>query len=185
VGKTSVSNQLAAQLNALHIDLGELVIKEKLSYGIDQKRGTLIADKARLARRVNQIIRLKGRIQGIIIDGHYAQDIISPKNVTKVFVLRRDPEELKQLMEKRGFHGRKLWENLAAETLDVCLFEAIRAFGSNKVCEINVTHKKPALVARTLALILGKKQTCTIGNIDWLGKLEKEGKLGDYLKELQ
>jgi len=183
VGKTSVSSQLAAELNALHIDLGKLVAREKLSNGVDKTRGTLIADRAKISRRVREIIKQQETNRDIIVDGHYATDIVSSKSVTKVFVLRRDPEELKQLMEARGFKGRKLWENLAAEILDICLCDAVKAAGLNKVCEVDVTSKKIEEVTSEIVSILDQKKTCRIGTVDWLGKLESQNRLDEFLKE--
>jgi len=183
VGKTLVSSRLATELNALHIDLGELVTREKLSSGVDKDRGTLIADRAKLSRRVQEMIRRQGRNRDIIIDGHYATDIVPSKNVTRVFVLRRDPEELKRLMETRGFKGRKLWENLAAEVLDTCLYDAVKAVGLNKVCEVDVTSRRIEEIISDIVSILDEKKPCTVGIVDWLGKLERENRLGEFLKE--
>jgi len=183
VGKTSVSNQLASKLNALHIDLGELVTKEKLTSGVDKKRGTLIADRAKLSKRVQKIMRQHGQDQDIIVDGHYGTDVVPARNITRVLVLRRHPEELKKLMETRGFKGRKLWENLAAEILDVCLYDAIKAVGLDKVCEIDVTGKKTEEVVNDIVSILDAKKPCTVGVVDWLGKLEREKRLSEFLKE--
>jgi len=184
VGKTSVSQGLAVQLNGLHIDLAELVTKEKLTSGVDKTRGTLIADTAKLSKRLKEIVKAEGRNRVTIIDGHYATDVIPAKNITKVFVLRRHPAELKQMMRTRGFEGRKLWENLAAEILDVCLYDAIKAVGLNKVCEINATGKHIVDIINEIMRILNGLSPCTVGVVDWLGTLEKEKQLDEYLKEL-
>ena len=183
VGKTAVSQQLASKLNALHIDLAELVTKEKLTSGVDKKRETLIADRAKLSKRVQQIIRQHRQDRDIIIDGHYATDIVPARNITKVFVLRRHPEELKKLIEKRGFKERKIWENLAAEILDVCLYDAIKATGFDKVCELDVTGKAIGEVVSDVISILNRKKPCMVGVVDWLGKLEQERRLDEFLKE--
>jgi adenylate kinase len=183
VGKTSVSSLLATELNALHIDLGELVTREKLSSGVDKTRGTLIADRVKLSRRVREIMKRQGMNLDIIVDGHYATDIVPSKNVTKVFVLRREPEELRRLMEARGFKGRKLWENLAAEILDTCLYDAVKAVGLNKVCEVDVTGRKIEEIVSDIVSILDEKKRCTVGIVDWLGKLERENRLDEFLKE--
>jgi len=183
VGKTSVAKQLASQLNALHIDLGELVTKEKLPSGVDKTRGTLIVDKSRLSRRVHKILKHEKMNRDIIVDGHYAVDVVSFRDVTKVFVLRRNPVDLKLLMEARGFKGHKLWENLAAEILDVCLYDAIKAVGLGKVCEVDATGKKAEEVAQEIVLILVGKKPCMVGIVDWLGELEREKRLDEYLRE--
>ena len=183
VGKTAVSSLLARKFRAVHVDLGELVIKEKLSSGKDRQRGTLIADRAKLAARVKQIIEENTAKKDIIIDSHFATDVIDSETATKVFVLRRHPDELRQVMTERGWQEQKIRENLAAEVLDVCLFDAIKAVGTEKVCEIDATSKSPEKVAQEIIQVLAGKELCTSGNIDWLGKLESQGRLNEYLKE--
>jgi len=105
------------------------------------------------------------------------------ENVHFVFVLRRDPEELKEVLENRGFRERKLWENLAAEVLDVCLWDAVRTCGSEKVCEINVSGKGIEEVVEEIVSVLEGKRKCSVGIVDWLGRLEREGRLHDFLKD--
>lgn len=181
VGKTTVSSLLASRLNATHIDLTKLVEREKLASGLDKTRGTLIADTERVSERVQEIVR--GCDRDVVIDGHYAVDVLPAKDVHLVFVLRRDPVELKGAMEKRGFRGRKLWENLAAEILDVCLWDAVRACGSEKLCEIDVSGKRIEEVVKEIVLVLNGKVKRSVGTVDWLGKLEREGRLQDFLKD--
>jgi adenylate kinase len=180
VGKTAVSSLLASKLNAEHVNLTELVERERLTSGIDKVRKTLIADTKRVSKRVQEIMKSSQR--DVIIDGHYAVDVVSAKDVHVVFVLRRDPEELKGLMENRGFEGRKLWENLAAEILDVCLWDAVSACGHDKVCEIDVTGKRVENIVEDMLLMLEGKRKCRVGIVDWLGKLEGEGRLQEFMK---
>jgi len=180
VGKTSISRLLASKLNAAYINLGELVERERLIIGVDKVRGTLIADTDKVSKRVQEIIRSSEH--DIIVDGHYAVDVVPTKDVRMVFVLRRDPNELKNIMENQGFKERKLWENLAAEILDVCLWDAVAACGSDKVCEIDVSGKKIEEVVEEIILMLEGKKKCQVGIVGWLGKLEGEGRLHDFLK---
>jgi len=182
VGKTSVSRKLAAKLNAFHIDLAELVKREKLYSEIDTERNSLIADLDKVSQKIKKIIQKTE--SDVIIDGHYAVHVVAPEVVNFVFVLRKDPLKLKTLMEERGYSSRKLWENLEAEILDVCLSEAIEVCGKNKVCEIDVTDKSiDEIVDEILGIIDGKRR-CYVGIVDWLGKLEKEGILDYFLKNL-
>jgi broad-specificity NMP kinase len=85
-------------------------------------------------------------------------------------------------MEKAGFSGNKLWENLASEILDVCLVEALNAYGKEKVCEIDVSSKSVEDAAADILAILKGSKKCRVGVVDWLGKLESEGLLDEYLK---
>ena len=179
-GKTTIASLLASKLNATHIDLTALVKQEKLIGGVDEKRETLIVDIDKISKRVQRIIGASKR--DIIVDGHYAVDIIPTKDINLIFVLRRNPDELKKEMEERGFGEKKIEENLAAEILDICLWEAVSACGHGKVCEIDVTEKEIEEVVEETILVLKRKKKCRIGIVDWLGKLHKEGILDKFLK---
>jgi len=181
VGKTAVSTLLASKLDAVHVNVGELVIKENLVKGRDETRSTLIADMEKVSKRVTEIIT--GAKGDIVLDGHYAVYVVPAEKVTRVFVLRRNPEELKPVMESRGWSGIKLWENLACEVLDVCLTDAIRACGEERVCEIDVTGKNTEDVVTEILQILKDKRKCFVGVVDWLTFLEMQGRLDEFLKE--
>jgi len=182
VGKTSISRLLASKFDAVYISLAELVKQERLISGVDKARETLIADTDKVSKRVKEII--KNSECDVIVDGHYAVDVVPTKAVHMVFVLRRDPSELKSVMENRGFKERKLWENLAAEILDVCLWDAVSACGSEKVCEIDVSGKRIEEVVEDVLSVLEERKKCRVGIVDWLGKLEGEGRLHEFLKLL-
>ncbi len=180
VGKTTISRSLASKLDAVYFSLAELVERERLISGVDKARGTLIADTDRVSKRIQEIIKSPER--DFIVDGHYAVDVVPPKDVHIVFVLRRDPRELKSVMENRGFEKRKLWENLAAEILDVCLWDAMSACGSDKVCEIDVSGRRIEEIVKDMILMLEGKKKCRVGIVDWLGELDREGQLHEFLK---
>ena len=181
MGKTKVSQILAARLRALHVDIGSIVKGENITSGHDEKRQTLIADTNKLAKRVQQIISEAPRT--VIVDGHYASDLVPRKQVTNVFVLRCHPEELRKRMENRGFQGSKINENLAAEILDVCLADAVANVGKEKVCEVDTTGQTvDATVGHVLSILRGNSR-CSVGIVDWLGRLEAEGTLKRYLQE--
>ncbi|MEM0007127.1 MAG: adenylate kinase family protein [Candidatus Bathyarchaeia archaeon] len=182
VGKTSVARLLAARLNAVYVNLTEFATKNNLVIGADERRGgSLIVDERRLKKGVTKLIEDAGE-QSVIIDGHYAANVVPEKLVTHAFVLRRDPVELRGFMEKAGFSGNKLWENLASEILDVCLVDALNAYGKEKVCEIDVTGKSVEDTIEKILSILNGSKKCRVGVVDWLGKLESEGLLNEYLR---
>ena len=181
VGKTTVSHKLASKLDAVCMGITELVKTEKLITGVDEDRATLIADTKKVSKRLQEI--MDDSEENIIVEGHYAVDVVPKKDVNTVFILRRDPSELKGVLEKRGYAEKKLWENLAAEILDVCLYDAISACGADKVCEIDVSGKTVEAVVEEIILVLEKKQDCRVGIVDWLGKLENEGQLEKFLRK--
>ncbi len=181
VGKTAVSRSLASKLGAIHVDVAELVKEENLAVGRDDARETLVADIEKVEERVKELIQRSDK--DVVVDGHYAVDVVPPRLVNRVFVLRRSPDELKATLEAYGFAGKKLWENLAAEILDVCLWDAVSVCGSGDVCEIDVSGKAVTEVVGVIASILEGEGRCENGVVDWLGQLECEGRLSDFLRD--
>ncbi|MGQ9506707.1 MAG: adenylate kinase family protein [Candidatus Bathycorpusculaceae bacterium] len=181
VGKSSVAQLLCVKLDAFYVNLTELAIRENLVSGKDVERNSIIVDERRMMRKISEIIAKcdKGEV---VVDGHYAVNVVPKKLVTYVFVLRRNPVELKGLMENAGFSGRKLWENLASEILDVCLVDALKIHGKGKVCELDVTGKSVERVVNEILNVLNGREKCRVGVVDWLGKLESESLLGEFLK---
>lgn len=162
--------------------MGDLVKRERITSGYDEERQTFIADTAKLEKRLQQSI--KQQDGNVVVDGHYATSVIPKTQVTKVFVLRCHPEKLEQQMETRGFKGTKLWENLAAEILDVCLYDAIMNVGIEKVCEVDITNKTVDETVSKILSVLDGKKNCMAGTVDWIGELERENSLDLYLKHL-
>jgi adenylate kinase len=181
VGKTSTAHLLASKLNAFYINLTDLAMNEGLTIGKDKERNSTIVDEEKMQKRINQLIKRTDK-KDIIIDGHYAVNVVPPSLVTLVFVLRRDPIELRKFMELRGFSGKKLSENLASEILDVCLVDAVNLVGQRKVCEVNTTGKSAEETTPEILSLLENPKNCQVGIVDWLGKLETEGLLDEYLK---
>ena len=181
VGKTTLAKKLTAALNAQYINLTELAEKEHLAIGKDKERDTVIVNEDKMRLKLKEIIE-NADAADIVIDGHYAAAVTPKTAVTRVLVLRRNPIELRELMQKCGFSQRKQDENLAAEILDICLVEALRALPKKKVCELDVSGKTvDDTLNEALAILEGKKD-CPIGCVDWLGMLEELGKVDEYLK---
>jgi adenylate kinase len=179
VGKTTLAKKLAARLSAQYVNLTELAEREHLAQEKDTQRDTTIIDETKMRRKLKAIITKTDA--DTVIDGHYAAAVTPKTLVTHVFVLRRNPTDLREFMKKRGYSEPKQNENLSAEILDVCLVEAIRT-QKGKVCGLDVTGKTVEdTLDRVLAVLDGKRQ-CSVGCVDWLGMLEREGKLDEYLK---
>jgi adenylate kinase len=179
-GKTTVAQQLTTKLDALYINLTEFAKRHSLTLGEDKERKTTIIDEEGMRQKLVETINATDNAN-IIIDGHYASAVTPPNLTTHVFILRRNPKELKQLMQKCGFEGAKLWENLSAEILDTCLIEAIQT-QQGKVCELDATGKTVEETMSDIMDVLEKGKKCYSGIVDWLGMLEKEGSIDEYLK---
>jgi len=172
---------LTSKLDALNVNLTSLALRENLVFGKDEERDSTIVDENRMQRKIREMIR-NCKKNSIVIDGHYAASVVPKELATHVFVLRRDPVELRRFMEKRGFSGRKLWENLASEILDVCLIDALNVYEERKVCELDVTSKSVEETIDRLLAVLNGSDRCRVGVVDWLGKLESEGLLEELLR---
>jgi adenylate kinase len=179
-GKTTAAKQLTSQLGALFINLTEYAKTYGLTLGEDKERKTTIIDEEKMLQKLTETINATDKAN-IIIDGHYAAAVTPPNLVARVFVLRRNPKELKLFMQKCGFQDAKLWENLSAEILDSCLIEALQN-QPKKVCEIDATGKTVEEVVAEIMDVLERGKKCYSGIIDWLGMLEREGITDQYLK---
>lgn len=181
VGKTSVARLLAPKLDAFYVNLTELAVHENLVSGKDEERGSIIVDENHMRRKIRQIVEKCDKSE-VIVDGHYAVSVVPKELTTHVFVLRRDPVELRKFMEQCGFSGRKLWENLASEILDVCLCDALNVYENGKVCELDVSGKSVEETVNEILNVLNGSEECRVGVVDWLGKLESEGLLEEFLR---
>jgi adenylate kinase len=181
VGKTTTAKALAAKLNAAYINLTDYAKTNNLILGEDKERNTLIIDEERMQKKLAETIKETDNAN-VIVDGHYASAVTPTEHTALVFVLRRNPKELKLFMEKCGYTGSKLWENLQAEILDIVLGEAVEVH-MGRVCELDVTGMSTGDVVEEILAVLEKRKTCFVGTVDWLGMLEQEGITDQYLKE--
>ena len=181
VGKTTVARELATRLDALYVNLTELAKQHNLVLGEDRERHTTIVDEKKMRHKLTEMINSAEKTN-IVIDGHYAAAVTPKNKVTRVFVLRRNPVELREFMVQCGFKNQKLWENLASEILDICLVEALQEIEEGKVCEVDMTEKTIGEVVGEILAILDNRKKCRTSGIDWLGMLEREGKVEEYLR---
>jgi adenylate kinase len=180
VGKTTLGKKLAKQLNGEYVNLTKIADKEHLILEQDKARETGVIDDAKMKRTLKKLIAQTST--DIVIDGHYAAAVTPKKLSTHVFVLRRNPIQLREFMLKRGYSVAKQAENLEAEVLDVCLVEALQNQEKAKICEIDTTDKSVDDVLMDILAILEGKKRCCYGFVDWLSLLEREGRLGEFLK---
>lgn len=181
VGKTSAARLLEANLDALYINLTDLALRENLTSGRDESRDTVIVNESKMRRRIRELIEKTDK-ENVVVDGHYAVNVVPKNLVTLVFVLRRDPVELREFMKQRGFSEPKMMENLASEILDVCLVDAINVAGPGRTCELDVTGKSGEDIVMAMLEAISDSNKCRVGVVDWLGKLENEGRLDEFLR---
>lgn len=177
VGKTRVSKALTERLGGLYISLADIVTRENLQLEVDSERDTVVADLHRLSDRVSHIISESSR--DVVVDGHYASEVVSSDVVSYAFVLRIEPDKLRLRLRERGYSEGKVLENIASEVLDVCLFDAVARYGVENVDEIEVTYKDVDEVVEEIIDVVNGRMKAKSGKVDWLGKLEEEDRLSE------
>jgi adenylate kinase len=180
IGKTTTAKQLSIKLNADYINLTDFAKTYNLTLGEDMERQTTIIDEKAMQQKLKETIEASANAN-VIVDGHYAAAVTPTDQVTKVFVLRRNPKELKEFMQKSVFNDAKLNENLSAEILDSCLIEAMQT-QQGKVCELDVTGKTVEENVAEILDVLDRGKKCDVGIVDWLGMLEREELTDQFLK---
>jgi adenylate kinase len=169
VGKSIMAAKLSKHLDCRYVDISTLVKTKKLYDRVDKKRATLVANQRRLRTAINMIIR-SNRNRPLVISTHYLGSYLPTKRVKYCFVLRLNPEKLRQRLASRKWSGPKIKENVEAELVGVCLSEAVGQLGYNRVHEIDTTGKSSTRLLREITdLVDGKKKfTGNAGAIDWL-----------------
>jgi len=180
VGKTTLAKQFAKRLDAFYVNLTDYAKQNSLTLGEDTERNTVIVDEEKMRQAL--AVTISQSVCSVVVDGHFAASVVPDGLSSCVFVLRRNPVELKEYMQKEGFSEAKMFENLSAEILDVCLVEALQT-QTGKVCEVDVTGKSvEQSVAELFSILLGERECFCGGVVDWLDFLEREGLTEQYLK---
>lgn len=175
VGKSTVAGAIAERLGCPVIGVSELAAKEGALLGRDDERDTDVVDLPRLREMLSEAVSASEGT--IIVEGHYAYDVVPGDLVSHALVLRRAPWVLKEELRERGYSEEKIRENVEAELLDVPLVEAIEALGPDLVCEADTTGRTPEeTVDEALGIVEGS-MPCRRGLVDWLGSPETRGLL--------
>ena len=175
VGKSTVAGAVAERLGYSVIGVSELAAGEGALLGRDVERETDIVDLPKLKEKIAEAI---SATEGpIIVEGHYAYDVVPSDLVSHALVLRRAPWVLKEELRERGYSDEKIRENVEAELLDVPLVEAIEALGPDLVCEADTTGRTPEETVDEVLGIVEGSMPCRRNLVDWLGSPETRGLL--------
>ena|SRR2546427_1019380 len=168
VGKSKLAISLGQKLGMESIDLGPVVRSKKLYKRYDARTRSYVINEGRVKAY------LRGRLHDnqAVIATHFIDRLIPHSSVSLAIVLRLDPIILSRRLKARGCAERKVWENTESELIDVCLEEAVRAFGKEKVVEIDTTKLTGTMVlSRAMAAVNLKRKTGRF-RVDWLSKYD-------------
>ena len=121
ISSGSFAKKLAQTLDALYVNITDLVKKHHLGEGFDRKTESEIVDVKKLNTFLIKLI--KSSKKQLIIDGHLSHYLLK-KYVEKCYIIKCDLKKLKKRLEKRNYSKEKIRENLDVEIFDVCLTEA-------------------------------------------------------------
>lgn len=194
-GKTTATDLVASDLEVVH--LNEVIETEGLTEGVDEERGSVVADLDAVAAW------LDGR-DDVVFESHLAHHL----DADRVVVLRAHPDEIVERLSRRGNDedsarkarenaaspeapralarktrenaqgtkspralARKARENAESEALDVILSEAVERHGLESVFEIDTMDRTPAEVAAEIdAVVAGEREPSagTVSYLEWL-----------------
>jgi adenylate kinase len=168
VGKTTVSRILAEKLDANVIAINELVDEKRLYTGIDEERGYKIVDLNALFNEIDNITEKINKSDYIIVEGHLSHFY---ENSDLVIVLRANPDVLRDRMDIKGWKEAKITENIEAEIISICSYEAYEIHGK-KVNEIDTSNISPQKVSKLIIDVINGAKKFPVGNVDFLEYLE-------------
>ncbi len=176
VGKHTVAREISRKRHLKVIDINEIAKSENLCETGGDKANDVDAEK--LKEALKQKISLKS-----VVVGHLAPYVLDKSQVEGVIVLRRNPYDLLNVYEKRGYTDEKSRENAGSEILGVTAFDAMGQFGEEKVVEINVTGKKIREIVEiidSMVMTVNPRKKESVGEVDWLEMVAKNDDLKKF-----
>lgn len=160
-GKKSVGIELARILGYEPLILNQFIIEK--GHILEKDDMGIIVDIERL--RADLVGKLN-RKQVII--GHLLPQVFMRGELSRVIVLRCDPDELLVRYSVREYDEKKVRENIWSEIIDSSLSECIERFGARTTVEFNTTDKQARKVAQQIADVLLGNSKKKLGIVNWL-----------------
>ena len=173
VGKHTVAKIVAKNLDLKLIDINTvaikknaIIMKDNIGYVVD-------------LRKLSSLLR-REITKDCLVVGHLVPYVLRKGDVGLVIVLRRSPYELEKVYAKRGYNEQKAIDNISSEIIGVCMYDAIKKFGKDKVAEVDTTAKKAEKVASEIISIFKGRSTHSVGKVDWLSLIVKNDDLQKF-----
>lgn len=154
-GKTTATDTLETDLEVIH--LNEVIEREGLTEGVDEKRDSTIADLDAVREWFD------GR-EDVLVESHLAHHL----PVDRVIVLRCHPETIEQRLAGPEESPQSVEENAKSEALDVILVEAVQKHGGENVYEIETTDTSPDAVATEIKAVIDGDREPDAGTVSYI-----------------
>lgn len=161
VGKHTLAKIVARKLSLDLIEINTIAIKNNAIKSKDSLG--YVVDLRKLAVSLRDHVNKKN-----LLVGHLAPYVLQKSDASMVAVIRRSPYELTSVYKKRGYGAQQIASNLSSEIIGVCMYDAVKKFGKNKVAEFNNTALKPETTADKIINTFKGKTKFVIGKFDWL-----------------
>ncbi|XP_046549868.1 adenylate kinase isoenzyme 6-like [Haliotis rubra] len=129
-GKTTLGSEVSQRVGFNYINVGDVAKQHDLYDGWDDKYQCPVLDEDRVCTMFSFSIFVMFQPFSYIID------VILTGTLDIVFVLRTNNNELYERLEKRGYSGKKLEENIQCEIFQTILDEAREAYKPQIVHEL-------------------------------------------------
>lgn len=123
-----------------------------------------IADLHLLRKCIKEAVKEKRAV----VVGHLLPLVFLKREVDFVAILRCSPFELERRCLRRGYANDKVRDNVASEILGICVYEALKKFGREKIAEFDTTGREVHSVSEEVVKVLARKRPRRIALTDWL-----------------
>ncbi len=158
-GKTTATKCLDREV----VHLNDIIRKEGLDSGTDERRDSLVADMDAVEAFLDE--RMSGEIE--LVESHLAHRLPADR----VVVLRCHPDELGERLAARGESEASVAENRESEAIDVTLAEAVEEHGADSVYEIDASERTPEEVAAEIERVVAGEREPSAGTVSFLDAL--------------
>ena len=173
MGKHTVAKIVAKKLGLKLIDINTVAIKKNaiikkddIGYVVDLKK-------------LSSLLRREMTKDSLVV-GHLAPYVLKKGDANLVIALRRSPYELEKVYAMRGYSEQKAIDNISSEIIGVCIYDAIKKFGKDKVAEVDTTAKKAEKIASEIISIVKGRSKRSVGKVDWLSLIVKNDDLQKF-----
>lgn len=174
VGKSEICRGVSRELGIPCIEVNRLVSPSRLRYVPELDTYDVVDWEGAL----EDVAR--GLPERYVAATH-APQLLSRARPDAVFVIRRRPDLLYEVLRSRGWPMSKVAENVLAEYLDVVLGAAAEL--GSPVYQIDASDKTVEDVV-SIVVSCARLGECVNEEVDWIGTLEELG-LTDWIMELE
>lgn len=170
VGKHTITKKISKILNLPVLDLNEFAKERNLFEKVDE---TNDVDVDKLTKKIEE-----QNLQPSLIVGHLAPYCLTSDQIKKIIVLRKNPYDLIEIYQNRGYTKNKIKDNVGSEVLGIILYDTLSKFGIDKTIQIDVTGKTIEETAKKV--IDSIKGEIKSEEIDWLSVISEKNDLKEF-----